>query len=154
MVAEGLLRHKNLRIVTNNLNVATLSCSNPSFEVNIVGGRLRNDDRDILGHGMGEFFSSYMVDIGIFGCAGVGEDGTLLDFHDDEVRARNLIRQNSRETFLVLDHSKFRRTAHVRGGYIGDVTKIFCDAPPPVKVTDILSNSAAELVICNEEQVA
>ena len=152
VVAEGLLHHENLRIFTNNLNVAMLSCGNPGFEVNIVGGRLRNGDRDILGHGMSEFFSSYMVDIGIFGCAGVGADGTLLDFHDDEVRARNLIRQNSRETFLVLDHSKFRRTAHVRGGHIGDVSKVFCDAPPPAGIMDILAGSSAELIVCDEER--
>ena len=103
VVAEGLLRHENLRIFTNNLNIAMLACENASFEVNIVGGRIRNSDRDVLGPGMDEFLSSYMVDIGVYGVAGVAEDGTLLDFYEEEVQARRLIRDNSRSTFLVLD---------------------------------------------------
>ncbi|MFQ5466919.1 MAG: DeoR/GlpR family DNA-binding transcription regulator, partial [Kiloniellaceae bacterium] len=106
IVAEALLKHERLRVFTNNLNIAMLSCANPTFEVNIVGGRLRNNDRDVLGAGMDNFLSSYMVDIGIYGVAGVGEGGTLLDFYEEEVRARKLIRENSRMTFLVFDHTK------------------------------------------------
>jgi DeoR family glycerol-3-phosphate regulon repressor len=149
VVAESLLHHDSLRIFTNNLNVAMLCCNNPTFEVNIVGGRLRNSDRDILGRGMEDFFSSYMVDIGVFGAAGVGDDGTLLDFHDEEVQARKLIRANARETFLVLDSSKFSRTAHVRGGNIGETTKVFCDKPPPGAIIDIIAASCSQLVVCD-----
>ena len=148
LVAEALLHHEGLRVFTNNLNIAMLACSNPEFEVLIAGGRLRNSDRDILGTGIEGFFASYMVDIGIFGVAGVGENGTLLDFYEGEVRARQLIRENSRSTFLVLDHSKFHRTAHVRGGDIREVTKVFCDAPPPDRIVEMLAESGSELVIC------
>ena len=152
VVAESLLEHDSLRVFTNNLNVAMLSCSNPTFEVNIVGGRLRNSDRDVLGAGIDGFLSSYMVDFGIYGVAGVAEDGTLLDFYDEEVHARKLIRENSRETFLVLDHSKFERAAHVRGGNISEATKVFCNARPPENIVRVLKDSSAELVICGEEQ--
>jgi DeoR family glycerol-3-phosphate regulon repressor len=148
VVAEALLSHERLRVFTNNLNIAMLSCANPTFEVNIVGGRLRNSDRDILGAGLEDFLSSYMVDIGIYGVAGVGEDGTLLDFYEEEVRARKLIRENSRMTFLVLDHTKFGRAAHVRGGHIGEATKVFCNARPPESILDVIAQSDTELVIC------
>ncbi len=150
LVAEALLRHEGLRVFTNNLNVAMLACSNPSFEVFIAGGRLRNGDRDILGKGMEDFLSSYIVDIGIFGVAGVDEDGTLLDFYEEEVRARQLIRENSRSTFLVLDRSKFHRNAYVRGGHISEATKVFCDARPPQAIVDMLRESGTKLVICDE----
>jgi DeoR/GlpR family transcriptional regulator of sugar metabolism len=39
---------------------------------------------------MEALFSAYKVDIGIYGVAGVDEDGTLLDFYEEEVRARQL----------------------------------------------------------------
>ncbi len=150
VVAEALLQHERLRIFTNNLNIAMLSCENPSFEVNIVGGRLRNSDRDVLGPGLDDFMSSYMVDIGIYGAAGVAEDGTLLDFDEQEVRARQLIRKNSRKTFLVLDQSKFGRPAHVRGGNIGEATAVFCDSRPPDRIVRILAQSGSKLIICRE----
>jgi DeoR family glycerol-3-phosphate regulon repressor len=148
VVAEALQQHEGLRVYTNNLNIAMLSCANPTFEVNIAGGRLRNNDRDILGAGMEEFLSSYMFDIGIYGVAGVGEHGTLLDFTEEEVRARKLIHANSRVTFLVLDHTKFGRAAHVRGGQIGEATKVFCNASPPESILEALDKSNTELVVC------
>ena len=111
---------------------------------------LRNSDRDVLGPGMEGFLSSYMVDVGIYGAAGVAEDGTLLDFYEEEVRARRLIRDNSRKTFLVLDQSKFGRAAHVRGGNIGEATKVFCDNRPPERIVEMLARSRSELIVCNE----
>ena len=92
-----------------------------------------------------------MVDIGIYGAAGVAEDGTLLDFYEEEVEARRLIRNNSRQTFLVLDQSKFGRLAHVRGGKISEATKVFCDARPPEHIVRLLADSRSELVICGED---
>jgi DeoR family glycerol-3-phosphate regulon repressor len=154
IVMEALLAHDQLRILTNNLNVAMLACTHPAFEVTVAGGRLRNDDRDVLGPGMDALFTAYKVDIGIYGVAGVDEDGTLLDFYDEEVRARQIIRENSRASFLVLDSTKFGRAAHVRGGQIEEATKVFCECRPPGEIISRLKRSGAELVICDREETA
>lgn len=151
MVAKEILAHDRLRIFTNNLGVAMLACTNETFEVTIAGGRLRNDSRDILGSGMERLFTAYKVDIGIYGVAGVDEDGTLLDFYEEEVRARQFIRENSRASFLVLDYTKFGRAAHVRGGKISDPTKVFCDRKPPEAIVAILQESGTELVLCETD---
>jgi DeoR family glycerol-3-phosphate regulon repressor len=150
IVAEALLSHDQLRILTNNLNVAMLACTNPGFEVTVAGGRLRNDGRDVLGSGMEALFTAHKVDIGICGVAGVDEDGTLLDFYEEEVRARQIIRANSRASFLVIDSTKFGRAAHVRGGRIEEATKIFCERRPPEQIVARLKKTGAELVICVE----
>ena len=149
LVAEALVHHEGLRVFTNNLNIAMVACSNPAFEVFIAGGRLRNSDRDVLGGTTEKFLSSYKVDIGIYGVAGVDESGTLLDFYEEEVRARQLIRENSRATFLVLDHTKFHRVAHVRGGHIGEATKVFCNARPPTPIIEMIEDAGSELVVCS-----
>ena len=150
IVAGELQHHRGLRIYTNNLNIAMLACRNPTFEVNIAGGRVRNSDNDILGPGLESFMSSYLFDFGIYGVAGVSERGTLLDFYEEEVRARRLIQENSRETMLVLDHSKFGRAAHVRGGHIGEATRVFCDRPPPDPIMRLMERADSQLVICGE----
>lgn len=150
MVSKALLDHQHLRIFTNNLNIAVLACSNPSFEVTVAGGRLRNEDRDVMGAGMEALFGAYKVDIGIYGVAGVDEDGTLLDFYEEEVRARQIILENSRNAYLVLDHTKFGRAAHVRGGSIDEAGKIFCDRMPPAPILDRLERSDAQLIICGK----
>jgi DeoR family glycerol-3-phosphate regulon repressor len=148
VAAQALLQHKNLRVVTNNLNIAMLMTTNPTFEITIAGGRVRNDDRDIIDSSAEKLFASYRVDYGIFGVAGVDEDGSLLDFHEQEVITRQTIQKNCRQSFLVLDHSKFSRLAHVRGGFIGNVSKVFCEQKPPLQIMQILEESPTELVIC------
>jgi DeoR family glycerol-3-phosphate regulon repressor len=152
VVAGALIRHDSLRIFTNNLHIAVGACANPGFKVHVAGGAVRNSDCDVLGPGIESLLSSYVFDFGIYGVAGVDEQGTLLDFHEDEVRARQLIHDNSRTTFLVLDDSKFGRIAHVRGGWIGQPTKIFCNRMPPPRILDILEGAGSELVICDEEE--
>ncbi len=152
IVSNALLEHQHLKIFTNNLNIAFLTCANPTFEVTVAGGRLRNGDRDVLGNGMEALFSAYKVDIGIYGVAGVDEDGTLLDFYEEEVQARQIIRANSRSAFLVLDHTKFGRAAHVRGGRIDEATKVFCDHPPPPPIRALLAQSGTELILCEGDR--
>jgi len=151
IVMQALSGHEGLHVFTNNLNVAITASNTPGFQVTIAGGRLRHGDRDILGASAQEFFANYKVDIGIFGVAGVDEDGTLLDFHEDEVAARQSILANCRQSFLVLDHSKFGRSAHVRGGHLRDVTAIFTDQPVPGSVTALVAEGGPRVVIAAED---
>jgi ABC-type glutathione transport system ATPase component len=101
-----------------------------------------------MGSGMEALFGAYKVDIGIYGVAGVDEDGTLLDFYEEEVRARQMIRENCRSAYLVLDHTKFGRAAHVRGGKIDEATIIFCDRMPPASIRERIARSGAQLIVC------
>jgi len=152
LVAEALLNHDELRVFTNNLSIAVTACRNPSFDVNIVGGRARNKNLDVFGPDIEAFISSYRLDYGVYGVAGVDEDGSLLDFTTEEVMMRELIRKNCQQSFLVLDHSKFGRAAHVRGGLIDKVNKVFCNQEPPLGICKMLEKSDTELVICPENQ--
>ena len=152
LISCALMDHKNLKVFTNNIHIAIAMNTNKSSQVTIAGGRLRKGDLDILGSGMEELFTAYKVDIGIYGVGGVDEDGTLLDYHEEEVKARQIIQENCRESFIVLDHSKFGRSAHVRGGHITQATKVFCDKEPPQAILDCLETAKTELVICRDKE--
>jgi DeoR family glycerol-3-phosphate regulon repressor len=146
---RALTNHNELRIFTNNLNVAMIASSNPSFDVTIVGGRVRHGDRDILGAQTEQFFDSYKFDIGIFGVGGIDDDGVLLDFNEEEVAARQAISRNCRQTYLTIDHTKFGRAAHVRGGNLSDADVIFSDRNLPDWAVEIACKSQSEIVICD-----
>lgn len=147
VVVEHLSAKFNLKIFTNNLNVAMHASAQDSWSVTMPGGKVRPGDRDILGASVEEFFDRYKVDFGIFGVGGVSPDGDLFDFWEEEIAIRAAIQNNCRHSFLVLDHSKFGRSAHVRGGHICDVSHVFCDAPPPQSVLVQLAESATQLFI-------
>lgn len=152
-VAQALSHRQNLRIITNNLNVAAAFARNPEVEITIAGGTLRPFDRDIIGDTAVRFFSDFKADIGIFGVGGIDDDGALLDFYAGEVQARHAIAANSRTSLLVADASKFGRNATVRGGHFGDCHHFFTDKSPPSEFHRIVEQYANRIHIANEGRV-
>ncbi|MGB5918954.1 DeoR/GlpR family DNA-binding transcription regulator [Arcobacter sp.] len=150
IIAKELINHKNLKIFTNNLNVALVCCENSSFEVTLHGGLLRNKHRDIVGNDIEKFFSSYSVDFGIYGVGAIEENGSLLDFTQEECQAREAISKSSKKVFLVADYSKFGRNAYIRSGNISNVDSIFCDKKPPKNICKLLEKNSVEINYENE----
>ena len=129
-VAQALCCRNNLTIITNNLSAAMVLSEEVSNRIILPGGELRLPDRDILGDDVLEFFGRYRADFGVFGVAGIAEDGALLDFHSTEVRARQKIRANSSTSLLVVDQSKFGRPAPALGDNITDMDMTILDRLP------------------------
>ena len=147
IVAEALLStHRDLKVVTNNLPLALMVARGSDFTLAIAGGNVRGSDLDVCGPSIDSFFASYKVDIAIFGVAGVDEDGSLLDFSQDEVRVREAMLRNCRKSYLVLDSSKFTRAAYVHGGRIDQVTAVFCEMEPPARIQRMLDQSGVQFI--------
>jgi DeoR family transcriptional regulator, glycerol-3-phosphate regulon repressor len=133
-VARALLEHRNLMVVTNNLNVANILAANPTTEVVVAGGVLRRPDGGLVGDVTLEIVKHFKVDFAVIGTSALDEEGDLLDFDFREVRVSQAILKQARRTFLVADHTKFERTAPVRIASLADVDAFFTDAPPPPAV--------------------
>ena len=146
-VAQALCNHKRLRIITNNLNVATILSANGDFEVIVAGGLVRHRDGGIIGEATIDFIHQFKVDYGIIGISGIDADGTLLDFDYREVRAARAIIDNSRQVFLAADHTKFGRNAMVRLGSIVEIDALFTDKQPPAALVEIMNEADVQLFV-------
>jgi len=151
-VAVALLGHSHLRVITNNLHVASILSENDRFEVIVAGGELRSRDRGIIGMATVDFISQFKVDFGIIGISGIDVDGSLLDFDPREVRVSQAIIANSRQVFLVADHSKFGRNPMVRLGSLAEIDAFFTDEPPPRAIADLLAENDVQLFIADASQ--
>ena len=145
-VANALLNHERLRIVTNNLNAAHLLRQNESFDITMAGGSLRMDG-GIIGEATVNFISQFRLDFGILGISAIDADGSLLDYDYHEVQVKRAIIESSRQTLLVTDHSKFTRQAIVRLGELSDVEYLFTDEEP-LTINQYLQNVQTKLVLC------
>lgn len=152
-VAQALSDRRDLRVITNSLNVAAAFARNPDMEITIAGGTLRPLDRDIIGDAAVRFFSAFKADFGIFGVGGIDQDGALLDFHSDEVQARQAIVANCRAALLVADGSKFGRNATVRGGHLSDCHHFFTDKPLPAEFRVIAEQYADRIHTARDGRV-
>lgn len=147
-VANELVNHnKKLKIITNNLNVATVMSRKRDFEVIVTGGIVRSKDGGITGEAAIKFVRQFKVDIGIIGISGIDHDGTLLDFDFREVYVARTIMENSRKVYLVTDHSKFGRNAMVKLGNLNEIDTLITDMEPPGKFMEIIKSSDLNLVI-------
>jgi len=129
-VAQALLNHKNLQIVTNNLHVATILSVKEDFKIIIAAGEVRHRDGGIIGEATVDFMNQFQMDFGIIGISGIDEDGSLLDFDYREVRVAQMIINNSRQVLLGADSDKFGRGAMVRLGNITQMDHVFTDKAP------------------------
>ncbi len=146
-VAEALTNHRELRVITNNLNVAMALSWKEDFQVVVVGGLVRSRDRGIVGEATLDFIRQFRVEYAIIGISGIESDGTLLDFDYREVQASKAIIDGSREVFLVADHSKFGRNAMVGLGNITEVSALFTDQPPPPPIQALLDQNGVAVHI-------
>jgi DeoR family glycerol-3-phosphate regulon repressor len=140
-VAKCLAHHKRLSVVTNNLNVAAILSANPDCEVIVAGGVVRHRDRGITGEATIDFIKQFKVDIGIIGVSAIEPDGTLRDFDYREVKVAQTIIEQSRQVWMVADHTKFEREALVRLGHISQVDVLFTDAPVPEHLVSVLRDA-------------
>jgi DeoR family glycerol-3-phosphate regulon repressor len=144
-IARALLNHRDLRVVTNNIHVATILSAKEDFSVIIAGGEIRHRDGGIVGEATRDFINQFHMDFGIVGISGIDTDGSLLDFDYREVRVAQTIISNSRQVLLAADHSKFGRNAMVRLGNIAQADHFFTDAPPPADIQEILQDHQVKL---------
>jgi DeoR family glycerol-3-phosphate regulon repressor len=130
-VARALLGHRNLTLVTNNMNVANILAESTGCEVIVAGGVLRRSDGGLVGDLTKEAIEAFKVDYAIIGTSALDAEGDLLDFDAQEVRVSRAIIRQARKCFLVADHSKLSRSAPVKIASLRELDGIFTDAALP-----------------------
>jgi DeoR family transcriptional regulator, glycerol-3-phosphate regulon repressor len=146
-IAKALINHKGLRVITNNLNVASILSVNPACEVIVVGGVVRTRDRGIVGEAAVEFIKQFKVDIAIIGISGIETDGTLRDYDYREVKVSQAIISHAREVWLAADQSKFNRPAMVELARFSQIDKLFTDVRPPDPYPALLEEAGVTCIV-------
>jgi DeoR family transcriptional regulator, glycerol-3-phosphate regulon repressor len=145
-VADALLEHDGLLVITNNINVANRMRVFPSFEVMIAGGTVRPSDGGIVGEAAVDFIEQFKVDFAVIGTSAIDPDGSLLDFDVREVKVAQAILANAHRAILVADSSKFERTAPVRIAHISMVHTFITDRCRPLGILDLCRDAGVDLI--------
>lgn len=135
-VAEELLDHPGLTVVTNNINVALTLCNNANIQTHVAGGRVRPRDQDMMGPDTTAFMERFNIQYGVFGVGGLSRKGQLLDFSPEEANISRCIIANSDQRILIVDHTKLERYAPVITGVLGDVDMLIMDTIP-IPIRDV-----------------
>lgn len=150
-VAQALMQHKGLRVVTNNLNVANVMSANRDFEVIVAGGIVRARDRGIVGEATIDLMRQFYLDFAVIGISGIDRKGALLDFDYREVRVAQAIIEQANKVFLAADHSKFGDRPVVRLGHISQIDALFTDRQPPDELARVIETNGVEVHLAGQD---
>lgn len=150
-VARALISHRNLLVVTNNMNVAQIMLANPDCEIVVAGGTLRRADNGLVSNLTIRTLESFKFDHAVIGCSALDEEGDLLDFDIQEVAVNQTLLGRARESCLVADHSKFTRGAPVRIASLRDVDRFFTDRPLSETLAQRCRSWGTEVCVCDTE---
>ncbi|MDE0878252.1 MAG: DeoR/GlpR family DNA-binding transcription regulator [Sphingomonas bacterium] len=126
-IAQHLVDRRGLMVITNNLNVVDILADRPGIEVIAAGGRVRANDRAVVGALAIDFIRGFKVDLALIGASGIEANGDFLDFDVDEVRVSQTILENARRVILAVDSTKLDRPAPVRIGHLADIDYLVTD---------------------------
>ncbi len=149
-IAQELIHHPGLTVVTNNLNAGLVLCQNPNIDIYLSGGKIRHSDQDVTGEDCTRFLSKFHLNFGIFGVGGIAENGALLDFSPEESHISSAIINNCDKCILVADKSKYLRSAPIKTATISQADRFYIDQlPAPLAAT--CKQAGVEVIECNSE---
>ena len=151
----GELIHKiqrvrlNIFVYTNSL--ANLELLSPYISVNLVGGEYRANRKDFCGFMAdqalkGVYFTKSFV--GADGCVG-GKIFTTTDF--ETMRMNEIAMENSRETYMLVDSSKFSLSSHVAYAPADKIHTVITDTGIPKDAYNQLKKSNVRVVLADNK---
>jgi len=85
----------------------------------------------------------------ITSAGGINEhDGWLVDFHDADVSAAQIMMRNSHKVLLALSPGKFGRNAVIRFAPLKNVDRLFTCDPVPERLLELARNAKVTVQLC------
>jgi len=106
-----LRSRRNLTIQTNALNVAMDLTRETHLTVHVTGGYLSGNWLALVGPKALAAISEMFTDMFFFGANGVHPEHGVTDRHPEEAAANQAMARQARKRVLLVDHTKFGRTA-------------------------------------------
>ncbi|SFJ33817.1 DeoR/GlpR family DNA-binding transcription regulator [Jannaschia pohangensis] len=148
-VGQMLSGHKQVRVITDNVDLAAQIRGFPGLEVIVPGGAVRRSDGAILGAEAVDYIRQFRVDFAIIGAAALADDGTLLDYDLAEVQVCRAMMAQARHVLLALDSGKFGQSAPVRLGHLGQVHTLVTERLSQDWVAPLCAQHEVELILAD-----
>jgi len=105
-IAEALLSHKSLNIVTSSIVVATTLSAVSSFRVILLGGEINPQYGFTKGGDAQEQLRKYQADYAILSVDGVSMMGGITTYHADEAIIAQMMAEQASQLIIAADHTK------------------------------------------------
>lgn len=114
-LAEALLASKlNITIITNSLRICNL-CERYDSNVKLIclGGSYHSSTSSFVGYHALDTLHTYYADKCFISCPSIDIEYGLSDNNSNSAKIRSSMIRNSKEHFLIMDHTKFNKKSNI-----------------------------------------
>lgn len=145
-VAHALLRHRNLTVITNAINIANILLPAPQIEVALLGGFLRRSELSLIGYLAENALHGLQADKLVIGIRGIDPVKGLTSDNMEELITDQAIMNISRTVVVAADHSKFGHVAAIRTAPITTATKIVTNVGGPKDILQAIRQMGIQII--------
>ncbi|MHA6529101.1 DeoR/GlpR family DNA-binding transcription regulator [Paenibacillus sp. BAC0078] len=119
----------NLTVITNSINILHEFASSG---MNIIssGGSLRHRSLSLVGPVAHDTIQRYNVDTAVISCKGIDLERGVTDSNEPECELKKYMLRQAEKVVLLVDHTKFDKTAFTKLADLGRVDVLITDRKP------------------------
>ncbi len=129
-IARGLRKKKKLTVITNSVEIIIELFDVPEWNVISTGGVSRERSFGLVGPRTNQMINYYHVDKAFISCKGLTMEAGLTDSDEQDADSKRAMLRAANEKILVVDSSKFGKSAFTRTTGLDDIDKVVTDKRP------------------------
>ncbi|HYG77507.1 MAG TPA: DeoR/GlpR family DNA-binding transcription regulator [Planctomycetota bacterium] len=141
------LRGRNLNVVTNSVLIATELAADEQISIIVLGGTLRRSSFALMGALALEQLKTLHVDRAFLGASGFDPKAGFSCQNLIEAETKRAMVHSAHEAVLLVDHSKFDRSAFAPFCSPKEVDCVITDAPLSRTAVEALQRANVEIVV-------
>jgi len=148
-IAKKLKGFKNLRVITNALNIAMMLGSEPGIELVVTGGEFKPPTLSLTGQKAADFFKGINVQKLFLATAGLSLKSGLTYPSISDLVVKKAMIEAAETTYLVADSTKIGKSAFASLGALSLIDFIITDAYLEDKHREVFRQNEIELIIAS-----
>ena len=137
---------KNLTVITNGAKTAVELGEMLYIKVYCTGGILRENSLSYIGQFARNCVKAFNFDVLFFSCRAISIEKGITDISEDEAELRRLMIENSKESILLCDSSKFDKVSFCKIGEFDMINRIITDKKPSSQWMDFFNGKGINLL--------
>lgn len=153
-VAINLLGRHNLTVLTPSLQIANILANQPDIRLILPGGIVRHGELSLTGNMTQRALEKFFVDRLFLAVGAVDSTNGLTEYNLDDALVKQSMIRNAKEVILLVDSSKFEKTAFARVAPLDVVHMVITNSLPPKSLQEAFDKAGTFLLIKNDFDIS
>ncbi len=153
-VIDYLGESSNVTVLTNNLNAINRAVTLPGINVISLPGTLERKTNSFVSADTVRTLEKYNIKKAFMASSGISESGMVTNASPLEYEVKKAAIENSNEVYLLIDSSKFGKSAMLTYANITEMSKVIVDDPAGEDLLSLCEKKNVEVVLAKDDMDA